>query len=50
METYTAMRQFADSWGMIAMGLFFIAVIVFTLRPGGKLQADEAASIPLKED
>lgn len=50
METYTAMRQFADSWGLIAMALFFVGVIVFTLRPGGKLQADEAASIPLKED
>nr|WP_316654571.1 cbb3-type cytochrome c oxidase subunit 3 [uncultured Gellertiella sp.] len=50
METYTAMRQFADSWAMIAMGLFFLGVIVFTLRPGGKSQAAEAASIPLKED
>jgi cytochrome c oxidase cbb3-type subunit 4 len=50
METYTAMRQFADSWGLVAMALFFIGVIVFTLRPGGKSQAEEAASIPLKED
>ncbi len=50
METYTAMRQFADSWGMVGMGLFFLGVIVFTLRPGGKRQAQEAANIPLKED
>lgn len=50
METYTAMRQFADSWGLIAMALFFAGAIVFTLRPGGKSQADEAANIPLKED
>lgn len=50
METYTAMRQFADSWGMLAMALFFVGVIVFTLRPGGKRQAQEAANIPLKED
>ena len=50
METYTAMRQFADSWGLVGMALFFLGVILFTLRPGGKSQAQEAASIPLKED
>jgi len=50
METYTAMRHFADSWGMLAMGLFFIGAVVFTLRPGNKQRADEAAAIPLKDD
>ncbi|MDX0322292.1 CcoQ/FixQ family Cbb3-type cytochrome c oxidase assembly chaperone, partial [Sinorhizobium meliloti] len=24
METYTAMRHFADSWGLLAMALFFL--------------------------
>ena len=50
METYTAMRHFADSWGLLAMALFFAGVVVFTLRPGSKTAADDAASIPLKED
>ena len=50
METYTAMRHFADSWGLLLMTLFFLCVVLFTLRPGGKASADEAASIPLKED
>ncbi len=50
METYTALRQFADSWGLLAMTLFFAGVILFTLRPGSKSQANEAAQIPLKED
>jgi cytochrome c oxidase cbb3-type subunit 4 len=50
METYTAMRHFADSWGLLAMALFFIGVVVFTLRPGSKKSAHDAASIPLKED
>lgn len=50
METYTAMRQFADSWGLLAMGLFFVGAVLFTLRPGSKTQAVEAALIPLKED
>lgn len=50
MEIYTAMRHFADSWGLLAMALFFVGVIFFTLRPGGKAAADRAANIPLKED
>ncbi|GGE12091.1 CcoQ/FixQ family Cbb3-type cytochrome c oxidase assembly chaperone [Rhizobium leguminosarum bv. viciae] len=50
METYTAMRQFADSWGLLAMAAFFIGAIVFTLRPGSNQTAKEAADIPLKDD
>ena len=34
METYTAMRHFADSWGLLAMAIFFVGVVLFTLRPG----------------
>ena len=49
-ETYTAMRHFADSWGLVAMAAFFAGVVVFTLRPGSKQMAQEAADIPLKDD
>jgi cytochrome c oxidase cbb3-type subunit 4 len=50
METYTAMRQFADSWALLGMVLFFLGAIVFVFRPSAKKLADEAAQIPLKED
>lgn len=50
METYTALRHFADSWGLLAMALFFIGVILFVFRPGSKVTADEAARIPLKDE
>ena len=50
MEIYTAMRQFADSWALLAMALFFVGAMIFVFRPGSKKLADEAASIPLKED
>jgi cytochrome c oxidase cbb3-type subunit 4 len=36
METYTAMRHFADSWGLVFMFVVFVGVILFTLRPGAK--------------
>ena len=50
METYTAMRHFADSWALVAMTLFFLAVVAFLFRPGARSAADRAAEIPLKED
>ncbi|WP_422370737.1 cbb3-type cytochrome c oxidase subunit 3 [Hoeflea sp.] len=50
METYTAMRHFADSWGLVFMFVVFVGVILFTLRPGARKAAEEAAQIPLKED
>lgn len=50
MEVYTAMRHFADSWGLLAMALFFVGTVLFVFRPGAKRLAHEAASIPLKED
>ena len=50
METYTLLRQFADSWALLAMTLFFIGVVVFAFRPGSRELADDAARIPLKDD
>ncbi|MDK1493826.1 cbb3-type cytochrome c oxidase subunit 3 [Sinorhizobium sp. 7-81] len=50
METYTLMRHFADSWGLVAMMVFFLGVVAFIFRPGAKNAAHQAAFIPLKED
>ncbi len=50
METYTAMRHFADSWGLLAMALFFVGVAVFAFRPGSRRLSGEAAQIPLNDE
>ena len=50
METYTALRQFADSWALLAMTIFFVGVVIFAFRPGSRSHADNAARIPLKDD
>lgn len=50
METYTAMRHFADSWGLVALMLFFIGVIAFVFRPGSRRIYEENARIPLRND
>lgn len=50
METYTAMRHFADSWGLLFLALFFVGVVIFAFRPGSKKTAEDASKIPLKDD
>jgi cytochrome c oxidase cbb3-type subunit 4 len=50
METYTMMRHFADSWGLLAMALFFVGVVIFAFRPGSRKAATRAADIPFKDD
>lgn len=47
---YTMMRHFADSWGLVAMMVFFIAAVALAVRPSAKTLHEDAASIPFKED
>ncbi|MGF1552136.1 MAG: cbb3-type cytochrome c oxidase subunit 3 [Paracoccaceae bacterium] len=50
METYTILRAFADSWFLIAMTVFFVGVVLYTLRPGSRARHEEIAGIPLRHD
>lgn len=50
METYTALRAFADSWGLLAMTVTFVGIVLWTLRPGSRATHDEIARIPLRDD
>jgi cytochrome c oxidase cbb3-type subunit 4 len=50
METYTLLRQLADSWALLAMFAFFIGIVIWAFRPGsGKIHAD-TANIPFRND
>ena len=46
METYSFLRQLADSWGLLLMTVMFLGVVLWVFRPGArKLQSDAASSI-----
>lgn len=46
METYSLLREIADSWALLALTVFFSAVVLWVFRPGSrKLQDDAANSI-----
>lgn len=49
MGTYDILRQFADSWALLAMTVFFLLVVARVLRPGARQAAQEAAAIPFDE-
>ncbi|NBD30987.1 MAG: CcoQ/FixQ family Cbb3-type cytochrome c oxidase assembly chaperone [Alphaproteobacteria bacterium] len=44
METYTFLRQFADSWMLLALFIFFIGTWFWAFRPGSRRVHDEAAN------
>lgn len=50
MEHYSFLRGFADSWGLLAMVIFFVGAILVLFRPGAKSMHENAASIPMRDD
>ncbi len=50
MELYTLLREFADSWVLLALTLFFVGVLVWALRPGSRLVHQDAANMVFRHD
>ena len=44
MDTYSLLRQFADSWMLILMTALFVGVVAYAFRPGSRKVQDEAAN------
>lgn len=50
METYTFLRELADSWVLLAMTLYFIGMIAWLYRPGARALQQDAAAIPMRDE
>ncbi|MEM8632330.1 MAG: cbb3-type cytochrome c oxidase subunit 3 [Pseudomonadota bacterium] len=50
METYSFLRELADSWGLLVLFLFFIGVVIWVFRPSGRAKYDDAAQIPFRHE
>jgi len=48
METYSLLRQFADSWMLLFLFLFFIGVVIWAFRPGATKTYEDTANIPFR--
>lgn len=50
MDTYSLLREFADSWMLLFLFCFFLGVVVWAFRPGGGKTYDDIAQIPFRND
>jgi cytochrome c oxidase cbb3-type subunit 4 len=48
--TYHALRHFADSYGLIFLGLLFIGLIGWTFRKGARRSHERAATMIFEQD
>ncbi len=50
METYTFLRELADSWVLLAMFGFFLGAGVWSYWPSQKANRVDASLIPFRDD
>ncbi|HNJ48182.1 MAG: cbb3-type cytochrome c oxidase subunit 3 [Novosphingobium sp.] len=49
-STYETLRQFADSWGLVATFVLFVVLVAWPFRPGARKANEEAANMIFAED
>lgn len=50
MDTYSFLRELADSWILLAMCVFYVAAIVWVFRPGSRELYEDISDIPFRND
>ena len=50
METYTFLRELADSWVLVAMFAFLIGTYIWAFLPSQKHARDDASQIPFRDE
>ncbi|MCK8483628.1 cbb3-type cytochrome c oxidase subunit 3 [Aliiroseovarius sp. S2029] len=50
MDTYSLLREIADSWVLLAMFVFFLGVVAWAFRPGSRKVHDDTANIPFRHE
>jgi cytochrome c oxidase cbb3-type subunit 4 len=50
METYSLLRQFADSWMLLVLFVFFVGIVIWAFRPGSSGTHRDTAEIPFRHD
>ena len=50
MDTYSLTREFADSWGLLALFSFFLAAVVWAFLPSRRAEQEDASQIPFRNE
>ncbi|WP_298853883.1 cbb3-type cytochrome c oxidase subunit 3 [uncultured Ruegeria sp.] len=48
MELYSILRQFADSWMLLLLFVFFVGIVIWVFRPGASKEYKDTANIPFR--
>ena len=49
-STYDMLRHIADSWGLLAMVLTFLVLVLWPFRPGARSANEAAKTMIFKDD
>ena len=49
-DTYNAVAEFAQSWGLLYFFIAFVIVVIWVMWPSRKRGYDDASKIPFRED
>lgn len=50
MDLYSVLREFADSWALLALMLFFLGAIGWAFRPGSRAMHEDISQIPFRNE
>lgn len=50
MDTYSLLREFADSWMLLALFIIFLAAVIWAFRPGSRDTHRDIAQIPFRHE
>ena len=50
MDTYSILREIADSWVLLALVIFFVGAVVWAFRPGSRAIHRDTSNIPFRHE
>jgi cytochrome c oxidase cbb3-type subunit 4 len=50
MDTYSLLREIADSWALLMLFVIFVGVVFFAWRPGSSTSHQDAAQVPFRHE
>ena len=50
MDTYSVLREIADSWVLLVLVIFFLGVVVWAFRPGSGAVHRDTSNIPFRHE
>lgn len=50
MDTYSLLREIADSWVLLAMFVFFLGIVIWAFLPSQRDARSDASQIPFRNE